>query len=397
MTLRVGGLPAVRYVSLVPGTGYGDAADQYMTALRDAGMTVSWTPVAEGAATEGRRSKADPFSGRHRADSRHTDVCNLPIDPDVVVLHFPPVWYQGWLDQQKRAPAVAMVAWETELVSEEWPSLDPFELVIVPSTFTAAAVAGGRVGTATEVVPHIARAVTPVPGGRFGVIGDTDFVFYTIGTWSTRKALSETIRAFLDAFTADDDVGLVVKTTAVDYQALWERNRSRDSEGHVGKTWWTVASLMAGYQRPPRLHVVTEALPSDGIDQLHTRGDCFVSLTRCEGWGLGSFDAALFGNPSIITGWGGHLDYLGSGYPLLVDYRLGPTTDDQPDGWIALRSSDRWAYADRAHATRLMRWAYEHRAEVAEIGSELRARLVAQYGPADVGARLAQLLAAAAR
>lgn len=371
-------LGAVRYVSLGTGTGYGDAADQYMTGLRGAGVDVHWTRVVEGGSRRGDHPSA------------------LRADPDVVVVHLPPPWFGPSLDDHPRVPAVAMLAWETQVVPDDWPSFDRFRLVLVPSSFTAATLAPAAPDCGVEVVPHIARRVNPVPGARFGQIADQDFVFYTIGTWSTRKALAETVRAFLDTFTADDDVGLVVKTTALDYQTLFTMAGTTETRTPIGMVWWTVASIIADYPRPPRLHLITDVVTACEIDQLHTRGDCYLSLTRSEGWGLTSFDAALFGNPSIITGWGGHVEYLGSDYPLLVDYELRPTTDDRPDGWTPLRPHDRWAQADRDHAGRLMRWVYEHRAEAADLGAALRARVSVRYSADQVTTRLVDLLAGAA-
>ena len=77
------------------------------------------------------------------------------------------------------------------------------------------------------------------------------------------------------------------------------------------------------------------------------------------GLGTGSFDAASFGNPSIVTGWGGHLDYLGSDYPYLVDYELVQTSSDKPDAFGFPQSDDAyWARAqqgprERVNALRL--------------------------------------------
>ena len=41
-----------------------------------------------------------------------------------------------------------------------------------------------------------------------------------------------------------------------------------------------------------------------GDDAIHAIGDCYVSLTHGEGWGMGAFDAATLGKPVLITGWG---------------------------------------------------------------------------------------------
>ena len=72
------------------------------------------------------------------------------------------------------------------------------------------------------------------------------------------------------------------------------------------------------------------------------------SVTRGEGWGLGPFDAATLGKPVIITGWGGHLDFLGADYPGLIAYTMAPVS-----GWLhgaSYRPTQQWAVADRHDA-----------------------------------------------
>ena len=87
---------------------------------------------------------------------------------------------------------------------------------------------------------------------------------------------------------------------------------------------------------------------------LHSIGDCYVSLTKAEGFGLTIFDAFNYGKNIIATGYSGHLDFLGGNHPGLVRYKIGPVkgmktfssnyTDEQS-----------WAYPDLDHAIDLMR------------------------------------------
>ncbi len=85
-------------------------------------------------------------------------------------------------------------------------------------------------------------------------------------------------------------------------------------------TWYTLAHALAGRADLPRIVLSTRGLDRAGIDALHAAGDCFVSLSRGEGWGLGAFDAGSHGHPIVVTGWGGTLDMLPTGYPYCVDY-----------------------------------------------------------------------------
>ena len=121
---------------------------------------------------------------------------------------------------------------------------------------------------------------------------------------------------------------------------------------------------------------------------MHDRGDCFVSLSRAEGWGLGAFDAGGRGNPIVVTGWGGTLDTLPAGYPYVVEYDLAPTTLDEPDDWWSPLPGERWARARVAHASALLRRIFEHRAEAGDWGCALRSHIHANFGEAHVTRRL---------
>jgi hypothetical protein len=158
----------------------------------------------------------------------------------------------------------------------------------------------------------------------------------------------------------------------------------------------SVARLLGGRRRAPKIVLIAGEVPAATVDQLHTRGDCFVSLSRGEGWSLGAFDAACFGNASIVTGWGGHLDYLGANYPLLVDYTLVPTVSDPADAFaFPVNEEAWWAHADSDHASARMRHVYEHRDETAALGAELRGLVRDKYAPVVVTSRLITLMARA--
>jgi len=101
-------------------------------------------------------------------------------------------------------------------------------------------------------------------------------------------------------------------------------------------------------------------------------------------------DAGLFGKPSVITGWGGQLDYLSPSYPFLVRYQLEEVIADLPD--LPNPFPLAWARADRAHASERMRWVYEHREQARQVGADLAADLARRFAPKLVCARLAGLL-----
>jgi glycosyltransferase involved in cell wall biosynthesis len=236
-----------------------------------------------------------------------------------------------------------------------------------------------------------------VPPARYPDLGDR-FTFYTIGTWTTRKAMADTISAFLDAFTAQDDVALVVKTTPWDQQSVARIARGLEPLGPPrwpAATWMTVATLLAGRRNVPKLHLVAESVPPREIAALHARGDCFFSLTRSEGWGLCISDALEVGNPAVVTGWGAPVDYLGRDYPLFVDYDLVPTVSETPDDWFERREGYQWARARHDHAVDVLRWVFAHPDDAAATGRSYGARVTRACAPDRVGRLLLDAISGA--
>jgi glycosyltransferase involved in cell wall biosynthesis len=131
------------------------------------------------------------------------------------------------------------------------------------------------------------------------------------------------------------------------------------------------------------VQLVTRELSDDDVRALHHRGNCFVSLCRSEGWGLGAFDAAAWGNPVVTTGFGGHLDYLARS-PTLVPYDLMPVHD--PAGYPSYAPDQHWAEPDLDHGAELLREVAEHPDAAAARADDLARELRWRYRPEAVAA-----------
>jgi glycosyltransferase involved in cell wall biosynthesis len=377
----------VRWIAWEPGVGFGDAAVAYIAALDALDLPVTWTPMQW---THGE-AHVRPVQGY---DGPLAHLAGRAIDHDTVVFHMSPGHHSRWLAEADGRRRLLCTTWETDRVPERWAAdFRDFDAVIVPSTFNRDAFLASGWPTTVHVVPHCAPPAPPVEPARFERIGDR-FVFYTIAPWSTRKAMADTISAFLDAFTADDDVALVVKTSPLSQQAIARRRRGLAVDAPRGwetASWPVFASLLAGRRNLPEIHLIPAQVPAHEIQALHARGDCFFSLTRSEGWGLNIADALRFGNPVVVTGWGGQTDYLGTDYPFLIDYDLVPTTSDATDDWFEYREGYCWARARHDHAVDVLRWVADHRDDAAAIARPAGERLLRECAPDAVARRLLDL------
>jgi glycosyltransferase involved in cell wall biosynthesis len=361
-----------RYLSLDEPSGYGVAADRCRAALEASGLEVEWTPfVVGGGWGLGYQPPTwlDPIDRPAEA---------MPAAP-VVVAHLVPEYFPLLRGRLPDSFLVGHTVWETDRLPDHWiPCLDSADLLVVPCRLSAEVIASSPVATPVAVVPHVAPTPHPAKNAALEAISAEVFVFYTVADWNERKAPFKTIEAYLRAFSGRDPVLLIVKTSDRDLRVDPPPPGRRVAPG---MTAWSLAELLAGHADPPAIRLVTGTMTDRDVGALHRRGDCFVSLCRSEGWGLGAFDAAAYGNPVVTTGFGGHLDYLG-GTPYLVDFDLVSVHD--PSGFPSYAPDQRWAEPEVDHGAALLRYILAHRKEAAEVAAATAREIAWRYRPAAI-------------
>ena len=378
----------LNYVSWADYTGYAVAAKSYLRAFHRAGMAVTWSPMLPD--EKGYRS-VENFSSE---DPVLAELAQRNGDCDTVVIHTVPEYYPPLIENARAAGrrVFGYTVWELENLPAHWPAiLNRLDGVVVPCRWNVEVFRNSGVSVPIHVVPHLSQ---------FASLGDADgaehdpagpkscgkafapgrFMFYTIGFWSNRKAPDLVVRAFLRAFEASDPVSLVIKTSRNDI-TRWHRHWRNGFRLRHPSPKETLRGLVRPFKAAPLIAVIPdETLPDDQMLALHRRGDCFVSLARAEGWGLGAFDAALMGNPVVMTGYGGQRDFLDPTHASLVDYRMVPV--HEPTWAASYRASDQWAEPDLDHAIALMREVYENRVEASHkarlLAVDLRSRFSEQ-------------------
>lgn len=366
---------ALRYLAEDAFTGYGEASYRLVEALRAAGIAVEYR--AWHAADRDGPARVGPF----RRDER--PECSVAEDAPTIA-HLVPEHYPAVRTVVAGGPLVAHTVWETDRLPARWADLlNALDAVLVPCEWNREVFAAGGVTTPIDVVPHV--VCDPVPGDR-GALGlpDDDVVFYTIARWDARKAPWLALRAYLEAFTAADPVALVVKTTQESLAPPLGEWGS--GTGLAGTTALEVARLIREYRRPARVRLdVAPDVPTERIAGLHTRGDCYVSLARGEGWGLGAFDACAYGNPVVTTGWGGQLDYLGLDQEWLVDYEIVPVSHRVQSSYSP---DQNWAEPSIEHGVELLRKVAADLDGARRRAAPLRERVRRDYAPPVVAGKL---------
>ena len=267
--------------------------------------------------------------------------------------------------------------WELERLPAHWIHLaDSMQELWAASAFVRTAMVSA-VSVPVYIVPP--SVLPPRPSrhyarGEFGLDVD-DFVFlFTFSYWSAvaRKNPWAVVQAFRAAFPPSvGRVKLVIKTVNSD------------------KFPPASAALHALAAGDPRIVFIDQVLSRDQISGLQHSCDCYVSLHRSEGFGLGMAECMALGKPVIATGYSANLDYMNESNSLLVDYALiavnpgeYPDTQDQV-----------WADPNIDSAAQHMRRVFEDAALRQNLGNAAKQFMHAHYSPAAVGARLRTHLA----
>jgi glycosyltransferase involved in cell wall biosynthesis len=382
----------VRYYSYPDHSGYGLAALAYVRALHNAGIPVWWTPLLyrDGAHHPWRHDDgvaALPIALHAENDPALHDFSALikatgPTPYDTVVLHTVPEHWPGLVERDKRN--IGYTVWEADALPAHWPPLlNVPDKVLVPCAINQTLFAKGGVKRPVDVVPHIRRHAWNAGSSADGSalrrelgVPEDHFVFYSINVWDPRKAIQDLVAVFARTFCGDDKVTLIVKTSTEVHPLA----RDRHLPGGIPERVRALNAEIARETGRPPAHIVV--LAADGvagrvIDALHATGDCFVSLSHGEGWGMGAFDAATFGKPVLIAPYGGPAEYLPAGYPGFLDYTMVPVS-----GWTAAASfgpPQCWAQPDTEDAARKLRTVVARHADFLEPAALASEQIANRY------------------
>jgi GT2 family glycosyltransferase/glycosyltransferase involved in cell wall biosynthesis len=185
------------------------------------------------------------------------------------------------------------------------------------------------------------------------------FVFLSIFEWIERKAPEVLLKAYAQAFSAHDNVLLILK--------IFNHDRYFDVRRNVAE--------LAGTGGPPITLLLNHEIPGHQMGAFYAAADCFVLPTRGEGWGMPILEAMACGLPTIATDWGAQRDFFheGVGYPLQIK-GLVPAIARSP-----YYAGLRWADPDVEHLQYLMRYVYEHPDEARALGEQAAREVAARW------------------
>jgi glycosyltransferase involved in cell wall biosynthesis len=225
--------------------------------------------------------------------------------------------------------------WELSRYPKEWAKqLNRFDEIWAPSKFTYGSIAPAVVKPVLHMPLAAEIRLKTFLGRRYFEIPESSFTFlfsFDLTSYIERKNPFAVLQAFegLCSLRPDDDLCLVIKLKGGEMKG---QDYERFSE--------YVARLKS------RLIVIDRLLTDNEMKNLLRCCDCFVSLHRSEGFGLGLITAMFLGKPVIATAYSANMDFMTERNSCLVRYQLRPV----PDGAYPFGEGQVWADPDIDHA-----------------------------------------------
>jgi glycosyltransferase involved in cell wall biosynthesis len=222
-------------------------------------------------------------------------------------------------------------------------------------------------------LPVLAPSAAPLSRAELGLPDDRFVFLFSFDYHSTERRKNPTglIDAFRRAFAPDEGPVLVLKS-------INGPNRIEELE-HV---------RMAAAGRSDIL-LLDGYVPEEHRGALLASADCYVSLHRSEGFGLGLAESMALRVPVIATGYSGNLAFMDDETAYLVRYEeveVGAgAAPYPPDG--------HWAEPDLDHAAEQMRRIVEHPEEAALKAKRAAERIATQFSPEVSGRAIRHRLA----
>ncbi|WP_404401327.1 glycosyltransferase [Pelagibacterium halotolerans] len=158
-----------------------------------------------------------------------------------------------------------------------------------------------RLGVASLGVDHW-ESVSPDPAFQLSTNGV--FRFLHVSSCFPRKGVQEMLEAYGRAFTANDDVALVIKTFPNPHNEV--------------QKWLTAAR--ADREDYPEVVIIEDDLSDAQLKALYLQSQALVAPSKAEGFGLPLAEAMLSGLAVVTTNWSGQLDFCNQQTAWLVDY-----------------------------------------------------------------------------
>jgi len=334
----------IDYVCFTGINGFSSAAKNYIEALLQHGCDIKITPVDLGY----------PKQFYPTDFKRLNALKDKPFDVNRVQ------WFNTIPDMQRRFKnnlclrTVGMAVFENNNPPKAWIKiLNMNSAVFVPSKFLEEVFKNAGIEKPLFYIPHC------IDFNQFTIKEkkkNKTFRFLFFGSWKERKNGKSLVEAYLNEFSTDDDVELII---------------SGDNAGSIQSDILKIKKKFAN-KKLPNIIINEKFVTYDEVPNHLRNADCLVSPTMGEGFGLPGLQSMAVGTPIIITNWSGTTEYATEETATLFSPEKFVEIDFL-DGIPQFRGQ-KWAYISVEQIAEKMRYVYSHEEEAlhkAEVSSKL--------------------------
>jgi glycosyltransferase involved in cell wall biosynthesis len=261
--------------------------------------------------------------------------------------------------------------WELPELPDEWLADFAFtDEVWAGSRFIGDAVSRKATAPVVPIPPVVrlsegktlSRKQLGLPEGRFLFLA----MFDTRSVLQRKNPLG-VVRAFKDAFASQPaDAGLVIRFNNPDPN---------------DPAYQQVRKEIAGNEN---IVVLEAPMDRDELTAVVKACDCFVSLHRSEGFGLGPAEAMSLGKPAILTNWSGNTDYMTADNCIPIAYDLVKLARD----YGPYKADQHWAEPDVNQAAGWMKKIARDPDLAKQIGARATEIIQSNFSPEAVGRKI---------
>jgi len=248
---------------------------------------------------------------------------------------------------------VGRTAFGTDRIPDGWAErCNAMNEIWVPSEFNRETFTGSGVDALkirvlhTGVDTHLFR-----PGLRpLDIQHIRGFNFLSITDGRRQGGTDVLLRAYLQEFSSDDDVALLLKISP--------RHDFADPQAEI--TFFIESELHTPIENTPTILLLNASLSHTERARLYASASAFVLASRGEAWGRSCLEALASGLPVIATQWGATSEFLSdaNSFPVAVEGLLPASCEDE------LAAGHRWAEPSVDHLRQRMREVFTHSREM---------------------------------
>lgn len=261
------------------------------------------------------------------------------IEYSKVLINTPPEYWKQIIEKERSLNSKVMIyafaSWFTNKLPEEWKEyLIDIDRLIVPSKF-ANDIFTESFDKLIYTIPYIIEVNYSKKECKIPYNG-TDYIFYCIAEDNPRKNIYNLIDDYIEEFSEEDQVFLLIKTNKANKDIINEITSKFN-------------------KKLPRMLITDIELIDEEILYLHDISHCYISVSRSENVSLSLCTAAMLQKNIICVKYGGHVEYLRN-----VIF-LEPKMIKADVSYMNLTVESEWASYSSQDLKDAMRYAYDNR------------------------------------